>query len=146
VRHEHLAENAMERVLLLARMAAGRRQPTIAEERITRVCDHISGHLDGEFTIGELARVACLSVSRFSWLFKESVGIAPVKFLEARRMEKARHLLLSTDLPVQEIGQQVGFANAQHFSTRFRRLTGQSPRAFRETPRRRFGELNPGGE
>ena len=146
VRHEDLAENAMERVLLLALLAAARRQPTIAEERITRVCDHISGHLDGEFTIGDLARVACLSVSRFSWLFKESVGIAPVKFLEARRMEKARHLLLTTDLPVQEIGQQVGFSNAQHFSTRFRRLTGQSPRAFRETPRRRFGELHPSGE
>ena len=54
--------------------------------------------------------------------------------------------LLTTDLPVQQIGLQVGFPNAQHFSTRFRKLTGQSPRAFREAPQRRFGELNPSGE
>jgi AraC family transcriptional regulator len=87
--------------------------------------------------------VSCLSVSRFSLLFKECTGLAPVKFLEARRIEKARHLLLTTDLPVQQIGLQVGFSNAQHFSTRFRKLTGQSPRAFRAAPRRRFGELGP---
>jgi AraC-like DNA-binding protein len=141
-----LAENAMERVLLLARLAAAQRQPTIADERIARVIDHISGHLDGEFGIGELARVAGLSVSRLSWLFKERTGLPPVKFLEARRIEKARHLLLTTDLPVQQIGLQVGFPNAQHFSTRFRKLTGQSPRAFRAVPRRRFGELHPSEE
>jgi AraC-like DNA-binding protein len=141
-----LAENAMERVLLLARLASAQQQPTIADERIARVIAHISGRLGREFGSDELARVAGLSVSRFSWLFKERTGLAPVKFLEARRIEKARHLLLTTDLPVQQIGLQVGFPNAQHFSTRFRKLTGQSPRAFREVPRRRFGELNRGEE
>ncbi|MFZ9935969.1 MAG: helix-turn-helix domain-containing protein [Luteolibacter sp.] len=143
VPHLPLAENAMERVLLLARLAAARQQPTIADERIARVIGHISEGLDREFGIGELARVAGLSVSRFSWLFKERTGLAPVKFLEARRIERARHLLLTTDLPVQQVGLQVGFPNTQHFSTRFRKLTGQSPRAFRAAPQRRFGELNP---
>lgn len=141
-----LAENAMERVLLLARLAAARQQSTVTDERIARVISHISERLDGEFSIGELARVAGLSVSRFSLLFKERTGLAPVKFLEARRIERARHLLLTTDLPVQQIGLQVGFPNAQHFSTRFRKLTGQSPRAFRAAPQRRFGELHPRDE
>jgi AraC-like DNA-binding protein len=146
VRREQLAENAMERVLLLARLAAARQQPTVADERIARVVDYISGRLAREFSIGDLARVAGLSVSRFSWLFRERTGLAPVKFLEARRIEKARHLLLTTDLPVRQIGLLVGFPNAQHFSTRFRKLTGQSPRAFRAMPRRRFGELHPSDE
>ena len=143
VPREQLAENAMERVLLLACVAAAQQQPTIADDRIARVVAHISARPEREFTIGKLARVAGLSVSRFSLLFKERTGLAPVKFLEARRIEKARHLLLTTDLPVQEIGLQVGFPNAQHFSTRFGKLTGQSPRAFRKAPRRRFGELHP---
>jgi AraC-like DNA-binding protein len=146
VPHEQLAENAMERVLLLACLTAARQQPTVTDERIARVVGHIGARLDREFTIGELARVAGLSVSRFSLLFKEHTGLAPVKFLETRRIEKARHLLLTTDLPVQQIGYAVGFPNAQHFSTRFRKLTGQSPRAFRLAPRRRFGELNRGEE
>ncbi|MGB6222945.1 helix-turn-helix domain-containing protein [Haloferula sp.] len=143
VRREQLAENSMEKVLLLARLAASRQQPNITDERILRVVDHISGRLAQEFSIGDLARVAGLSVSRFSLIFKECTGIAPVKFLEIRRIEKARHLLLTTDLPVQQIGQQVGLPNAQHFSTRFRKLTGQAPRAFRMAPQRRFAELTP---
>jgi AraC-like DNA-binding protein len=137
-----LAENAMERILLLAQWAHNQQAPDIADERIARVVAHISDHLAKEHTIGELARVTGLSVSRFALLFKERTGVAPVKFLETRRIEKARHLLLTSDLPVQQVGVQVGFPNAQHFSTRFRKLIGQSPRAFRQAPRRRFGELH----
>ena len=139
--HLPLAENAMERVLLLARLAAAGEESDATDERIARVVHHISDRLAREFTIWDLARVAGLSVSRFSLLFKQRTGLAPVKFLEVRRIEKAQHLLLTTDLPVQQIGLQVGFPNAQHFSTRFRKLTGQSPLSFRRSPLRRFGEL-----
>ena len=66
-----------------------------------------------------------------------------MKFLEMRRIEKAKGLLLTTDLPVQEVGRLTGFPNAQHFSIRFRKMSGQSPRDFRLKPRRRFAELNP---
>jgi AraC-like DNA-binding protein len=136
-----LAENAMERVLLLARLTHNQQAPDVTDERIARVAAYISNHLAEELTIGDLARVAGLSVSRFAWIFKERMKVAPVKFLEMRRIEKARHLLLTTDLPVQQVGWQVGFPNAQHFSTRFRKIAGQSPRDFRAAPNRRFGEL-----
>lgn len=141
VPHLLLAENAMERVLLLACVARNQQSPDITDERIAKVISHITAHLDQELMIGDLARAAGLSVSRFSCLFKERTGGAPVKFLEKRRIEKARHLLLTTNLPVQQVGLQVGFSNAQHFSTRFRKITGQSPRGFREAPSQRFGEL-----
>ena len=65
----------------------------------------------------------------------------PQLLLAENAMEKV--LLLSTDLPVQQVGRLTGFPNAQHFSVRFRKMAGQSPRAFRRNPRRRFGELNP---
>ncbi len=48
-------------------------------------------------------------ISCFALLFKERTGVAPVKFLETRRIEKARHILLTTDLPVQQVGLQAGF-------------------------------------
>lgn len=65
----------------------------------------------------------------------------PQLLLAENAMEKV--LLLSTDLPVQQVGRLTGFPNAQHFSIRFRKMAGQLPRAFRRNPRRRFGELNP---
>lgn len=138
-----LAENAMEKVLLLAQWTHALRNQPQLDERIGRVTAHIEAHLHEELSVEVLARVAALSVSRLAHLFRDRMGLSPMQFLEMRRIEKAKHLLLTTDLPVQQIGLHTGFPNAQHFSVRFRQLAGQSPRAFRTTPRRRFGELNP---
>ncbi|MCX6930477.1 MAG: hypothetical protein NT154_45825 [Verrucomicrobia bacterium] len=61
----------------------------------------------------------------------------PQLLLAENAMEKV--LLLSTDLPVQQVGRLTGFPNAQHFSIRLRKMA----RAFRRNPRHRFPELNP---
>ena len=138
-----LAENAMEKVLLLARWTHGLQKQALVDERIGRVTAHIEEHLHEELSVEALARVAALSPSRLAHLFRDRMGLSPMQFLEMRRIEKAKHLLLTTDLPVQQVGQSTGFPNAQHFSIRFRKLAGQSPRDFRRNPRRRFAELNP---
>ena len=138
-----LAENAMDRVLLLAAWARGQQLPRPPDERIGRAVAYIDSRL-AEALSGEiLARVAGLSASRFAFLFKEHTGLAPMKFLEMRRIEKAKHLLLTTSLPIQQVALSTGFPNAQHFSTCFRYVAGQSPSAFRALPERRFAELNP---
>jgi AraC family transcriptional regulator, arabinose operon regulatory protein len=138
-----LAENAMEKVLLLARWTHGLQKQALVDERIGRVTAHIEAYLHGELSVETLARVAALSPSRLAHLFRDRMGLSPMQFLEMRRIEKAKHLLLTTDLPVQQVGQCTGFPNAQHFSIRFRKVAGQSPRDFRQQPRRRFAELNP---
>jgi AraC family transcriptional regulator of arabinose operon len=141
-----LAENAMERLLLLAIREHGQENRRMFDERMQRVVACIDARLGEELPVEELAHTAGLSASRFAHLFRDVMGLTPMKFLEVRRVEKAKHLLLTTDLPVQEIGYAVGFPNAQHFAVRFNKLTGQSPRAFRKKPSRRFGELHPSGE
>ena len=138
-----LAENAMDRVLLLAAWARGQQLPSLPDERIGRAVAYINDRLAEELSGELLARVAGLSASRFAFLFKEHTGLAPMKFLEMRRIEKAKHLLLTTSLPVQQVALRTGFPNAQHFSTCFRYVAGQSPSAFRARPERRFAELNP---
>ncbi|MGB6219752.1 helix-turn-helix domain-containing protein [Haloferula sp.] len=138
-----LAENAMERVLLLACREYGLQRKQTPDDRIQDVIAYIDERLGEELSVEVLARVAGLSASRFAHLFRERTGLSPAKFLETRRIEKARHLLLTTDQPVQTIGHRIGFPNAQHFSIRFHKMIGQSPSAFRKAPRRRFRELNP---
>lgn len=138
-----LAENAMDRVLLLAAWARGQQLPSLPDERIGRAVAYINDRLAEELSGELLARVAGLSASRFAFLFKEHTGLAPMKFLEMRRIEKAKHLLLTTSLPINQVALNTGFPNAQHFSTCFRSVAGQSPRAFRARPERRFAELNP---
>lgn len=138
-----LAENAMEKVLLLARWLHDERQPSMADQRINVALALINKRLADDLTMEDLARESGLSPSRFAHLFRQRMGITPMGFIETRRMEQARNLLLTTDLPVQQVGLMTGFPNAQHFSTRFRRFTGQAPSAFRRAPKRRFGELYP---
>jgi AraC family transcriptional regulator of arabinose operon len=136
-----LAENAMERVLLLACREHGLRDQQTPDERLHRVVTHIDGRLGEELPVEELARVAGISASRFAHLFRERTGLTPMKFLESRRIERAKHLLLTTDQQVQEIGSQIGFPNAQHFAVRFNKATGQSPSDFRQAPSLRFRQL-----
>jgi AraC family transcriptional regulator of arabinose operon len=138
-----LAENALEKVLLLARWTHSLQKQPLLDERIARITAHIEAHLHEELSVEGLARVAGLSISRLAHVFRDLMGLSPMQFLEMRRIEKAKGLLLTTDLPVQEVGWLTGFPNAQHFSVRFRKMSGQSPRAFRQKPRRRFAELNP---
>lgn len=138
-----LAENAMEKVLLLARWTHGLQKQPILDERISRVTAHIEAQLHKELSVETLARIIGLSPSRLAHVFRERMGISPMQFLEMRRIEKAKHLLLTTDLPIYQIGQLIGFPNAQHFSIRFRKMIGQSPTTFRLNPQRRYGELHP---
>lgn len=138
-----LAENAMNRVLLLAAWARDQQLPRLADDRIDRAVEYISKRLTEELSGEILARVAGLSASRFAFKFKERTGLAPMKFLGMRRIEKAKHLLLTTSLPIQQIALNAGFPNSQHFSTCFRKVAGQTPSAFRARPERRFEELNP---
>lgn len=139
--HVLLAENALERVLLLAHELMAVHGPAFMDERIRKSIDYILQHYAEPITVPAIARTISMSPSRFAHLFRKQVGMAPICFLEHRRMEKARQLLLSTRLSVKEIAGQVGFVNQFHFSARFRKLTGQSPRNYRQRPQRRWQSL-----
>ena len=65
-------------------------------------------------------------------IFKINVGMAPLHYLERQRIEAAKSLLLATNYTIYAIAEQVGFNNPYHFSTRFRRCVGISPRVFRD--------------
>ncbi len=137
--HVLLAENALERALLLINE---RRAPSPMDERIRKAVDLMLKRYAEPLSVSDMARESSLSASRFAHLFREQAGMTPVQFLDHRRMERARQLLLSTRMPIKEIAEQVGFANQFHFSTRFRRLTGQSPRNYRLRPQRRWHSLS----
>ena len=57
-----------------------------------------------------------------------------MQFIEGERLRRAQEFLVSTDLPIKEIAKRVGFENPYHFSTRFRKRLGKSPRQYRRSP------------
>jgi AraC-like DNA-binding protein len=84
-----------------------------------------------------VARAAGLSQSHLERLFTARYGITPRHFFERRRANVARQLIETTTAPIKEIAFRLGFSTLAHFSTWFRRSTGESPRQARSRPRRR---------
>lgn len=64
--------------------------------------------------------------------FKGLSGLTPGEFINRRRIDQARRLLLESDAKVSDVALELRFANEFHFSRRFKQLTGLSPRAYRE--------------
>ncbi len=58
-------------------------------------------------------------------------GLPPHRYVVRRRVERAKELLLGTDLAIAEVARAVGFANHSHLSSHVRRLLGVSPGALR---------------
>lgn len=128
---EALAENALERILLLMQTLHAARAGRVTDPRVQRAVDWMNARFREPLTLAALAAPAHLSPSRLSHLFAGNVGMPPMRYLELRRIEAAQALLLSTNESVRAIAEQVGFSNPYHFSTRFRRRVGLAPRAFR---------------
>jgi len=63
------------------------------------------------------------------------VGHSPHEELQRRRLERAKKMLLDTDLDAARIAAASGFASPSYFNTFFRRLTGMTPLMFREGQR-----------
>ncbi|MEK6796938.1 MAG: AraC family transcriptional regulator [Spirochaetota bacterium] len=102
-----------------------------AKHRMSIVKRHIDIHYMERIRLPGLARIAGLSVSRFSSEFKNDYKLSPIEYLIQKRLDEAAHLLTVMTMSVETIASEVGFADVAHFSKTFSRRFGVSPRAFR---------------
>jgi AraC-like DNA-binding protein len=100
--------------------------------RLAPVLQLIQARYAEGLSLREMAGVVHLHPAYFSTLFKEITGWSPISFLTRYRLDRARELLATTDLPVQEIASSTGFADPSHLRRELRRREGLSPRAYRE--------------
>jgi transcriptional regulator GlxA family with amidase domain len=89
-------------------------------------------HLDGELTVERLARHAHMSTRTFSRRFTEETGQAPGTWIRNRRIDRARELLESYDLPVDEVARRSGLGSGGNLRHHLRRGVGMSPSSYRK--------------
>ncbi|MBP0114570.1 MULTISPECIES: helix-turn-helix domain-containing protein [Bradyrhizobium] len=99
--------------------------------RLRRVEQYIAEHFDRCISLSELANVAGLSRMHFAAQFRAATGYRPREYLLTQRVEHAKALLATTERPLAEIALVVGFSTQAHFSTVFKRISGQSPARWR---------------
>ncbi|MGT2749565.1 response regulator transcription factor [Streptococcus orisasini] len=93
----------------------------------------IQKHLgDSSFSLKNLAQELGFSPNYLSVLIKKDLGMSFQDYLIRERMKKAKLLLLTTDLRVYEIAEQVGFEDMNYFSQRFKQVVGMTPRQYKK--------------
>jgi AraC family transcriptional regulator len=102
-----------------------------------RVHDYVATHLNQKITNDTLAQIAGLSTFHFCRVFKQTEGMSPHRYVLQYRVRLTRQLLDSTEMPLAEIADAVGFFDPSHCINRFREIVGVTPAAYRLTRRMR---------
>jgi AraC family transcriptional regulator len=102
-----------------------------------RVLDYIESDLSCELTLRDLARSIDLSLHHFARMFKQTIGVAPHRYVLARRIERAKAMLRTTRVSLAEISLTLGFSSQSHFTSTFGRMVGATPTEFQGSSRKR---------
>ncbi len=116
---------------LRGRVAALLHRSALEGDALERIRAWIARDFHRPITGKALARAAGLGLANLRRAFTERFGLTPKAYLEDCRMRRAAILLLETDSPIKDVGVQVGFEDANNFSTAFKRFHGSCPETFR---------------
>ncbi|WP_028559572.1 AraC family transcriptional regulator [Paenibacillus pinihumi] len=100
-------------------------------ERLSAIQQYIDSHLHEEVTVESMAAVLHLHPNYFIKYFKRHFGIPPLRYINLKRMERAKFMLQTTSASIKEIALSLGFDDANYFSKTFRRETGYRPTEYR---------------
>ncbi len=89
-------------------------------------------NMHNKITLDDLANASQMSISRFSFIFKEQLGASPMEYLNDLRLERARRMLLLGDKNILEISQECGFGSTSYFTTRFNKKFSCTPSSYRQ--------------
>ncbi|MFE9725555.1 GlxA family transcriptional regulator [Streptomyces sp. NPDC005794] len=91
------------------------------------------GRLEQPILLRDMAGQESMSVRTFTRRFREEVGISPGQWLTRQRVERARHLLESTDLSIDQVARDAGFGTATSLRQHVQAALGVSPTGYRRT-------------
>jgi AraC-like DNA-binding protein len=114
--------------------------------RLKRVFGHVHDNLAQPITLSDMAKAAGLTPMHFARQFRVATGIRPHDYLLRQRVEKAQELLRESGNTLVEVALSVGFQTQAHFTTVFKRFSGETPHRWRAEARKSRALLCEDGE
>jgi transcriptional regulator GlxA family with amidase domain len=107
--------------------------PTVSDASTASARTWALQHLDQPLDLRVLAGHARMSVRTFTRRFRDETGSSPAKWIVAQRVERARHLLETTDLSVEQVARHSGFGTSAALRQQLGATVGVAPSAYRST-------------
>lgn len=112
------------------------RQPQIHQDQqnalFSKLKNQMQEHIDTSIDLQVMAKEAGMSYSKFRRDFKQYTGLAPLQYHLLLKIERAKDLLITTDLKAKEIAYKLGFESDFYFNRFFKQKTGIAPAQYRE--------------
>jgi two-component system response regulator YesN len=106
-------------------------QPLTGHREVDKAVAYIHQHYSSDVTLKAVAALVAMDEAYFSGLFKKKTGATLIHYIQQVRIDHAKGWLEQTELSVAEIGERVGFPNANYFIKIFRRWTRRTPSEYR---------------
>lgn len=106
---------------------------TVRYSEIDEIIAYINQNIYDPLPLSRLADHVAYSPYHFARIFKERIGLSPLYYVSALRLQKAKDLLLRTNLSIRDIGLEIGQQSLGTFTTRFTERVGVSPSQFRNS-------------
>lgn len=117
--------------LSLAAEQLATQQENAESPLVRRARQYIEEHQGEDIALNDVAKAVHASTFHFCKMFKKATGMTFTQYLSLIRVTKAKKLLANPQLRISEIAFDAGFASLTHFNRTFRKLTGESPTAYR---------------
>lgn len=98
--------------------------------RLSKIIEYIDSHLESSLTVADVSKISGYSASYFSAYFKENIGYTPNYYINLRKMERAKELMLFSELNITQISEKLGYDSVHYFSRTFKKLIGITPTEY----------------
>lgn len=105
--------------------------PTPVDQVLSEIINDIRRSPGHRWSVSELAQRAHLSHAQFVRRFRALAGCSPVHFMIQARLERARQLILETDMSLSQIANALGYEDVYFFSRQYKQYTGIAPSSLR---------------